>query len=193
MEVEQDAPRGKRNDDEDWEEDEEEDEDCEVDSGGPSDSAPNFADGIRFKPDASDAVTAQALVQAFKKDAESRLSFCRPIGEINYGRFEEELEVTLRRARAEGLVAADQAAVMTGEAMAKELLGSGYLVEHTPLGSYSLGNASLMAQVSSWVLGENMDLTNELLRIGQSKYDLQSAPYVNRTDGGTVFTFEVLQ
>ena len=150
----------------------------------------NLSDGIKYVKVSSTEVTAEALVAAFFKDAQTAAN-CKPYGKPNFSQLPEQLKPTFALARSEKTASADMNIVEQGNSLSIHWVNQGMRVETMPMGSWSLGEASVWDVKTSWPLGGQIETTRDNKeRIGKSNFDLQKGPWVSDTDGGTVPTYK---
>ena len=134
------------------------------------------------------SIETEALVAAFVADANSEPN-CQPIGSPRFTTLLAGLQACSELARTHRPAGPDRAAVLAGVDKAKELVQMGYRVEKNPMGSHGLPDASQWSFITSWPLGEQMEMTGDLADVGTSGFPVQKAPYVCDPDGSTVPTF----
>ena len=149
----------------------------------------NLSDGIKYVKVSSTEVTAEALVAAFFKDAQTTAN-CKPDGKPDFSLLPEQLKPTLALAQSEKTASADMNIVEQGVSLSAHWVDQGMRVETHPMVSWSLGEASVWDMKTSWPLGKQIETTRDKQQIGKSNHEMQKGPYVCDTNGGTVPTYK---
>lgn len=138
-----------------------------------------------------ETIDAIVLADKLRQDAEDAAANCHPHGTPDWPRLATDIEEDLELARRQRPAAANASVVEAGNVASQGALRDGYRVEKQPTGSWSLGNASSVGSWTSWTLGAQLETTRDANEIGSSNFHPEKAPYVNKSDGSTVYTYRI--